>query len=121
MSFEDEIFALEANFWLLGERFFLDHVDEQCLLAFPQMPQMHGVHARSQVAATAAAPNRWSGLQISNRNLLLPSRELAIISYRADAMRGNTKYSALVSSAYAKRESGWKLAFHQQSPLDGDI
>ena len=26
-------------------------------------------------------------------------------------------YRALIGSAYAKREGGWKLAFHQHSPM----
>ena len=26
-------------------------------------------------------------------------------------------YAAMVSSAYVKRDEGWKLAFHQHSPV----
>ena len=50
--------------------------------------------------------------------MLEPTDEVAIISYRADVTRADGEpYSALVSSAYARRPEGWKLAFHQHSPV----
>jgi hypothetical protein len=36
---------------------------------------------------------------------------------RADGKR----YAALVSSAYVKRNGSWKLAFHQQTPIEGHV
>jgi hypothetical protein len=117
-SLQDELFRIEEGFWLGGKDHFLAHVDEQCLLAFPQMGEMHGVHSREHVAATATMPNRWRDLKISGRSLLHPAADVAIVSYRADVVRADGEpYAALVSSAYAKRDGGWKLAFHQHSPL----
>ena len=44
---------------------------------------------------------------------------LAILSYEARATRSNGEpYSALVSTGYARRDDGWKMMFHQQTPLD---
>ena len=31
-------------------------------------------------------------------------------------VRDGATYSALVSSAYVRREGGWRLALHQQTP-----
>ena len=53
MTAEKELYEIEEGFWLKGQEHFLDHVDERCLLAFPQMGEMHGVHSRAEVAATA--------------------------------------------------------------------
>jgi ketosteroid isomerase-like protein len=120
-SLEDELFTLEEGFWLKGEDFFLDHVDDHCLLAFPTMPEFHGVHSRDEVAATARQPNRWSGLEMTGRQLVRPGEAVAIVSYRADVTRADGQpYAALIGSAYAKRADGWKLAFHQHSPIATD-
>jgi hypothetical protein len=32
------------------------------------------------------------------------------------ARRDEQEYSALMSSTYVRREDGWKLVFHQQTP-----
>ena len=48
--------------------------------------------------------------------MLQPTSYLAILTYRARAVRGDTeRYQALVSSVYVRRDGAWKLAFHQQT------
>ena len=118
-TLEDQLFAIEEGFWLKGREHFSKHLDEQCMLAFPQMGEMHGVYPRDEVAATASTtPDRWRDLKISDRQLVRPTVDVAIISYRADVLRGDgVPYAALVSSAYVQRDEGWKLAFHQHSPV----
>jgi hypothetical protein len=119
LGLQGELFGIEEGFWLKGQDYFLEHVDEQCLLAFPQGGEMHGVHSREDVAATATPVNRWRDLRMSNGHMLGPAEDVAIISYRADVTRPDGEpYAALVSSAYAKRQEGWKLAFHQHSPVE---
>ena len=118
MVLQNELFATEEGFWLEGEEHFRRHVDERCLLAFPQAGEMHGIHSAEQVAATATPVNRWRDLAMSDRFVLDPVDEAVIISYRADVtLADGEPYSALVSSAYARRPEGWKLAFHQHSPI----
>ena len=117
MALEDDLFGLEKGFWLSGSEHFLEHVDTEALLAFPQAGEMHGVFGREQIAATAASSNRWRDLAMSNRQLLSIG-DVAIISYKADVVRADGEpYIALVSSAYVRRHTGWMLAFHQHSPL----
>ena len=43
MTLGKELFDMEQGFWLAGKEYFLDHVDDRCLLAFPQAGEMHGV------------------------------------------------------------------------------
>lgn len=118
MAFEDELFGIEEGFWLSGEAHFLKHLSDECLLAFPQMGEMHGVFPRAHVAATATTENRWRDLRLTDRHLLRLRDDVAVISYRADVTRADGQpYSALVSSGYVQRSDGWKLAFHQHSPL----
>lgn len=118
MTLEEELYDIEQGFWLAGKDYFLSHVDGQCLLAFPQAGEMHGVHSRAEVAATATTSNRWRDLEMKNRHLLHGTENFAIISYRAEVTRVDGEpYSALVSSAYVRRPNGWKLVFHQHSPV----
>lgn len=118
MSPDHDLFNIEEGFWLSGREHFSAHLDDRCILAFPQAGEMHGVKTREEVAATATRANRWSDLKMSRRSLLPITEQVAIISYRADVTRADGQpYAALVSSAYVWRHDGWKLAFHQHSPL----
>jgi len=118
MALEKELYDIEQGFWLDGKEHFLKHVDDHCLLAFPQAGEMHGVYSREEVASTATSANRWRDLTMSDRQLLESSEDSAIISYRANVTRADGEpYVALVSSAYVRRAEGWKLLFHQHSPV----
>jgi ketosteroid isomerase-like protein len=118
MALEDELYGIEEGFWLSGKDHFLAHLDERCMLVFPQAGQMHGVLGREDIAATASTPNRWRDLRISNRKYLEIADDVSAISYRADVLRADGEpYSALVSSVYAARDEGWKLVLHQHSPM----
>lgn len=119
MSLEDDLYAIEQGFWLEGQQYFTDHLDETCLLAFPQMGEMHGVHSRERVAATATTANRWKNLRMGDRSLIQPADAVAIISYRANVERADgVPYEALIGSVYVRRPDGWKLTFHQHSPVE---
>ncbi|MDQ0995411.1 hypothetical protein QFZ34_000588 [Phyllobacterium ifriqiyense] len=118
METKDKLFRIEEGFWLSGKDHFLAHVDEKAILAFPQAGEMHGIHPREDVAETATLTNRWRNLKMTSRYLLMPADDVAIVSYRADVSRNDGEpYSALVSSAYIRRSTGWKLTFHQHSPV----
>lgn len=118
MDLQNKLFEIEEGFWLSGKQHFSTHLDDECVIAFPQAGEMHGVKTREEVAATATDANRWSDLKISSRSFLQVTDNVAIISYRADVTRADGQpYAALVSSAYVRREERWKLTFHQHSPL----
>lgn len=115
MTLEQELLALEKQFWTAGPEFYRGHVDEQCLLAFPEMA---GVISRDSVAATVKEDQRWTDLSMEGSGFLQLDDLTAVLTYHAKAQRADgTPYAALVSSAYVKRRSGWKLAFHQQTPV----
>src|SRR3546814_17046592 len=76
MTLGKELYDIEHGFWLAGKEHFLDHVDDKCLLAFPQAGEMHGVHSRAEVAATATNPNRWRDLTMKDRQPLQSGDDL---------------------------------------------
>lgn len=118
MPLETTLFEIETGFWLEGAGYFRRHLDPRCLLVFPQSGEMHGIFDREAVAATATGDNRWRRLKMTDRHLLQPTADVALISYRADVLRADgTPYAALVTSGYVQRPEGWKLASHQHAPL----
>jgi hypothetical protein len=116
MTTQQNLLALEKKFWTGDSKFYRDNVDDTCLIAFGA--DMAGVMSNKDVAATAKDGNRWKHLDIKLKGLIEPADDVAILSYEASAVRSNgERYAALVSTGYAKRDEGWKMVFHQQTPL----
>lgn len=115
MGLKDELFTIEEGFWTGGEEYFRANLDDDCLIAFPQMA---GSYSRDEVAATAKDPSRWQGIETEGKGFLHPVEDLAMLAYEARAVRGNGEpYHALVSTGYVRRGDSWKMAFHSQTPL----
>ena len=45
------------------------------------------------------------------------SDDVTILAYRATAMREGITYRAFCSSTWIRRDDGWRLIAHQQTPL----
>jgi hypothetical protein len=113
---EKDLLALEKKFWTGDAKFYRENVDDSCLVAFGA--EMAGVMSNKDLAATAKDGNRWKDLDIELKGLIEPSDDVAILSYEANATRSNGEhYAVLVSTGYHKRDDGWKMMFHQQTPL----
>jgi hypothetical protein len=116
MNAQDEILQIEKRLWTGGADDYRRHVDDKCLLAFTATA---GVMTREQVVASVQDAARWRDLTIEAVSSLALAADVQLLNYRAEANRPNGQhYKALVSSAYVRRGREWKLAFHQQTPLD---
>lgn len=72
----------------------------------------------TKIADTVGSGSRWKNLDLKPEGFLEPASGIALLVYEASATRENGEaYSALVSSGYAQRDGGWKMIFHQQTPL----
>jgi uncharacterized protein DUF4440 len=58
----------------------------------------------------------WSTYRLENVREHRPTPDTAIVTYGVVAQRGDVEYSALIGSLYVRREQGWRMAFHQQTP-----
>jgi hypothetical protein len=58
----------------------------------------------------------WSRYTLEYLRCFRPVPDAAVITYGVVAERNGEQYSALMSSLYVRRDDGWKLAFHQQTP-----
>lgn len=115
MSLRDDLLSVEEQLWTGGAETYLENLDDECLVAFTEMA---GVSTREQVAGTVEEGDRWRELELEVEDLLQPVERVAMLTYRADAVRANgDPYRALVSSGYVNRDGAWKMMFHQQTPL----
>ncbi len=114
-SINKDLLALEKKFWTGDEAFYRENADASCLVAFAEMS---GVMPNKDLAATAKDGNRWKKLDIEEKGMVQPSDDVAILTYQANAVRENgDAYAAIVSTGYVKRNDGWKMMFHSQTPM----
>jgi hypothetical protein len=117
MSIKQDLLELEKKFWTGDGAFYRQNLDDQCLVAFTEMS---GVMSKDDIAGMIDKDQqRWSDLQLREKGFVEPAEGVALLSYEASARRGSGQaYKAVVTSGYVKRDGRWKMAFHQQTPLD---
>jgi hypothetical protein len=114
MSLESELLRIEDHFWTGGPEAYRKYADEQCLVAFSELA---GVMSRDDIAKSAER-GRWTDVSLERKGVAELSDTSAVVTYECKAKRKDGQpYHALVSSGYVKRPEGWKLAFHQQTPM----
>ena len=116
MALEQDLLKLEKGFWTEGGDYYRAHVDEECLVAFTEMA---GVHSNEEIAGMNPGANNWMNVELDEKGCVRLSADSVVITYEVNAQRKNGEpYKALVSTGYVKRDGEWKMAFHQQTPLD---
>ncbi|MGE0159912.1 MAG: DUF4440 domain-containing protein [Gemmatimonadales bacterium] len=112
-----ELLRIERELWTGGPDSYRSAVDEDCLVAFGGRASLST--KEEVVGSVPENGQRWRDLEMHVQGMVEPVDGVAILTYRAAATRGDEpRYHALVSSGYVKRDEGWKLMFHQQTPLD---
>lgn len=90
------------------------HVREDAVIIVPGQ----ALGREAAIAAVEGSPP-WDEFAIEGETVVLLGDDAALITYRFRGRRGDSRYDALLSSAYVMTQEGeWKLAFHQQTPLD---
>lgn len=112
---DSELLDFERAFWTSDASFYDDHLTAGSAMVFPGL----GFLDRSAVIEGLRDGPRWRSVSISDAGVMRPSTGLAIVSYEAQAMRegDDDPYRAYVSSLYVEAGDGWKLAFHQHTPV----
>ncbi|MGA7672037.1 MAG: nuclear transport factor 2 family protein [Nitrolancea sp.] len=115
---EQQLLELEDRGWTAlssgrGADFYDEHLTDDARMVFP-----FGVMDRTgSIEAMRAAPP-WSKYLIEEPTVTVLTTESAVLTYRATAQReGQPEYRAWMSSIYVRRGGQWKLAVHQQTPL----
>lgn len=117
MTLQNDLLAMGKKFWSGDAGYYRQNLDEECLTVFSTMA---GVQKKEAIAGMVAEDSRrWHDVTLAEKGLVEPTRDVAILSYEAKARRASgERYHALVSSGYVRRNGTWKLAFHQQTPLE---
>ena len=116
MALERDLLRLEKGFWTEGGNYYREHVDDECLLAFSDMA---GVHSNEEIAGMNPGAGNWKNVSLDEKGLAHLSDDAVVLTYEVSAQRRSGEpYKALVSTGYVKRDGEWKMAFHQQTPLD---
>jgi hypothetical protein len=118
MALEQDLLQLEKGFWLQGADYYRAHVDGDCLLAFTEMT---GIHSNEEIAAMNPGAGAWRAAELDPKGCISLGDDAAVITYEVSAARSaGEPYRAVVSSGYVRRGEEWKMAFHQQTPLEAD-
>lgn len=116
-SVRDELLDLERGFWSASgdPAFYERHVADEALFVFPAPV---GVLTRAQATAAVAQATPWVEVELSEEHVAGAGRQAAIVAYRAAARRADgPRYEAYAGSVYVRRDGGWQLVFHQQTPV----
>ncbi|MGY1636462.1 nuclear transport factor 2 family protein [Geodermatophilus sp. SYSU D00742] len=74
------------------------------------------VDDRAGILAAMGGPP-WASYTLEAPLARQLTADSAVVTYGVVAQReGSAPYSALMSSVYVRREDGWKLVLHQQTP-----
>lgn len=116
MALEQDLMGLEKGFWTEGADYYRAHLDEECLVAFTEMA---GVRSNEEIAGMNPGAANWRNVALDEKGVARLSEDAVVLTYEVNAERNTGEpYRALVSSGYVRRDGEWKMAFHQQTPLD---
>lgn len=68
----------------------------------------------AMVEAMSGPP--WSSHALEDVQVRMLGADAGVVTYGVVARRDDGEYSALMASAYVRRDGRWRLAFHQQTP-----
>jgi hypothetical protein len=111
---DEDLEALERDFWFGDAAYYRERLTEGCLMIFPGM----GIVGREQLIAGIESGTRWSTVSFETWRRDDPADDVAIIAYRASALRPGmpSLYRVDCGSLYVRAGELWRLAFHQQTP-----
>lgn len=88
------------------------HLTDDALMAFP-----FGVLTRDQTIEAMESAPPWTTYDLKDPQVVALTTDCGIVVYRVTARRAqDDPYQAVVSSTFVRRDGGWRMAFHQQTP-----
>jgi len=116
----DDLIALEQQGWqaLSGEgdesaaQFYGRVLDDHVVMLLPG--GMRLTDRDEILGSMSGAP--WEAFELEDPQVVELGPAIGVVIYGVVAERDGSPYSALVSSTYVRRDDGWKLALHQQTP-----
>ena len=109
-----DLWKIEKRLWLEGVGAYEELMGAECVMVFGPM----GIMDRDGILNSLRNAPRWSSVEFSEQSdTIRPG--VAIVAYRAVGEREGAKpYTALCTSTYIQQGSEWRLAQHQQTPIE---
>jgi hypothetical protein len=107
----DELLRIEHELGAGSADAYRRHLAETALIVLPS-----GALDRDECIAAMETSPRWDELEITDARTLPLGDDAAVLTYAWRSRRGDTSYSALMSSVYVRRAGEWLLVLHQQTP-----
>jgi len=121
MPLQDLLLQIERELWRSDARLYRHRLHDNAVLVFAEAGVMDKTSALNAIEQQGGEDRRWEDVSFSDARAVEFTDDAAMLTYRADARKAGdgSPYAALASSLYTKRAGQWKLAFHQQTPLNG--
>jgi hypothetical protein len=123
MELEKRLISIEQKLWSNDAVFYKQSLIEEALLVFPETGVITRDVAIDAILTENAEGRRWAEVEFDQVRSLQLADDMALLTYRVTARweHEQSKNLALASSVYVRRGATWKLAFHQQTPLQGEL
>ena len=110
---DERVRQFETDLWVGDGDVYRQRVSEDCQMVVPAQPfLLSGTEAIEAVEHTP----RWSSVDLSDLRISRPEEGLIVLSYKADATRGEERYRAYCSSTYRRvAHEDWRVVQHQQT------
>ncbi len=120
MGLVDELLAVERQLWKNDAERYGHHLIDEALLVFPETGVIGRQVALDAIRQENAEGRRWAEVDIGDVHALELGRDAAVLTYRVAARWEHeaARYTSLASSVFVQRNGEWKLALHQQTPLE---
>lgn len=115
---EQELLELERAFWERAgdQAFYRERLTQDAVMVFPAP---FGIMDREATLEAVATATGWENVEFFETAVVPLGNEAAVLAYRVRAVRGDSPpYETYASSAYVRRDSDWRLALHEQTPIE---
>ncbi|HEX2228899.1 MAG TPA: DUF4440 domain-containing protein [Candidatus Binatia bacterium] len=121
MAVEEQLVEIERKLWTNDAAYYRDNLIEETVLVFPETGVILRDAAVEAILSENANGQRWAEVEFADVKSRRLSDDVVLLTYRVAARweHEESRIFALASSLYVKRNDRWKLAFHQQTPIEG--
>ena len=121
MGLADQLLNVERQLWKNDAVLYGRMLVDEALLVFPETGVITKDAALEAIRVENREGRRWAKVAFDEVRALQLGDQAAALTYKVTARweHESSNYTALGSSIYVQRQGGWKLALHQQTPLEG--
>lgn len=119
MNIEQELVRIERRLWTHDAACYAAHITDDAVVVVAGTGTITRVKAADGLKRERAG-SRWAEVIFEDTHLAPLAEGAFLLCYRVIARRAHWSRpgTLLAASVYVRRNGAWKLAFHQQTPVD---